>query len=566
MTQGASLAVRLGHASLTGPRSRNEDFCGAATPEGAELDDKGLLAALADGVGGHADGREAAEHSVRSLLSDYYATPATWSVPQALEKVISAANRWLVAQSARRADTAGMATTLSAIVLRGRRYTIAHVGDSRIYRLREGTLARLTTDHVWEHPELSTVLSRALGLDRHLAIDFSDGELQEGDVFLLCSDGVWANLRDARLGDILQAHDDPQEAAFALADSAVRGGGKDNASAVVLRVDRLPADRLRDQLARLTALPLPPALKAGEDIDGLAVQDVIHRSRITLLYRVRDASGRDYVLKTLQPTADEQDAAALAHEEWLAHRVQDAAFPQVVPWPDRAHLYYLMSWHEGETLAQRLARGHRFTPTEIADLGERLARAVAVLHRLAIVHRDIKPANLHLGKDGRLRLLDLGVAASDGQDLGEALGEINNPGTPSYMAPELFAGEAASESSDLYACGVTLYELATRKYPFGEIEPFQSPRFGDPVPPTRYRPDLPEWLESILLKAVARDKRERFETAEELLLALERGARRPLQVPRRRPLAVRDPQLALKLIAAASLLANVVLLICLLVR
>ena len=72
------LQASLGYSSLTGPRPRNEDFCGAATPEGPELDAKGILAVVADGVGGHANGREASEYTVRGLLSDYYATPDTW--------------------------------------------------------------------------------------------------------------------------------------------------------------------------------------------------------------------------------------------------------------------------------------------------------------------------------------------------------------------------------------------------------------------------------------------------------------------------------------------------------
>lgn len=562
------LIAQLGHASLTGPRARNEDFVGAVTPEGTELENKGLLAVIADGVGGHADGREAAEFTVRSLLCDYYATPDTWAIPHALDKVIGAANRWLVAQAAKRSQTAGMATTLSAIVVRGRRWITAHVGDSRIYLLRDGGLRRLTQDHVWEHPELKTVLSRAVGLDNKLAIDFGEGDLAAGDVIVMVTDGIWATLRDARIQAIVEQHDDAQEAAFALAEAAVNGGSQDNSSALVLRIDQLPADTLRDSLARIRALPLPPVLKPGQVLDGLTVLDVLHDSRVTLLYRVRSAAGDVRVLKTLHQGADEHDAAALAHEEWLARRVTDAAFPDVIPWPERSHLYYLMSWHEGESLKQRLARGHRFSPAEIADLGQRLLKGISALHRLAIIHRDIKPDNLHLGVDGRLRILDLGVAASDGQGEGERFGEINNPGTPSYMAPELFGQGGvrarASESSDLYAAGVTLYELATRKYPYGEIEPFQRPRFGDPVPPTRFRPDIPEWLESVLLKAVGREPERRFETAEEFLVALDRGALRPLQVARKRPLLERDREFALKLVCALSLLLNALLLIYLL--
>lgn len=90
-----------------------------------------------------------------------------------------------------------------------------------------------------------------------------------------------------------------------------------------------------------------------------------------------------------------------------------------------------------------------------------------------------------------------------------------NPGTPSFMAPELLSGVPASVEHDLYAVGVTLYHLLTRKYPYGEIEPFQHPKFGEPVVPTRWRPEIPAWVENILLKAVALDPAQRFETAEE---------------------------------------------------
>src|SRR5574343_1201885 len=121
------LSVRIGYSSLTGPRPRNEDFCGSVTPEGTELENKGLMLAVADGVGGHANGREASEYTVRGLLSDYYATPDTWAVNKSLDTVLGALNRWLVAHAARTRETAGMATTLSALVLRGRRYYLAHV-------------------------------------------------------------------------------------------------------------------------------------------------------------------------------------------------------------------------------------------------------------------------------------------------------------------------------------------------------------------------------------------------------------------------------------------------------
>ncbi len=555
------LDTAIGSCSLTGPRERNEDFCGIATPVGAELSGKGILAAVADGLGGHANGREASEATVRGLLADYYATPDTWGVTQSLDRVLTTLNRWLLGYAAQRAENQGMATTLSALVLRGRRYVTAHVGHTRIYLLRDGSLKQLTDDHVWDHPELRHVLRRAVGLDQYLAVDYGEGELRAGDCFLLVSDGIWGVLDDATLKHELLTQSHAETAASAIASRALSRGSQDNATAVVVQVKNLPDDTFEDTFSSARQLPLPPVLKAGQRIDGLEVEALLHASRVTLLYRVREprtdqGGNAQWVLKTLRPEMnDAESVAALVHEEWLAGRVTVGPFPHIVHYPPRTHLYYLMSWHNGATLQARLGAGHRFSVTEIADIGIHLLKGVGALHRLAIVHRDIKPDNLHQGSDGKLRILDLGVAASDGA----AFREINNPGTPSFMAPELFAGSACSVSSDLYAAGVTLYHLLTGKYPYGEVEPFQHPKFGAPVPPTRYRPDVPAWLEAILLKACAKDPGQRFETAEEFLLALERGETRPLNMPRRQPLLLRNVNTTLKVLLVLSLLVNLVL-------
>ena len=558
--QPGGLRLAVGHASQQGPRPRNEDFAGAVTPEGEDLESKGVLLVVADGVGGHARGREAAEYTVRSLLADYYATPDTWSVAKSLDTVLVAVNRWLVSQARQLRESAGMATTLTAVVLRGARHHVAHVGDSRAYLWREGVLTRLTEDHTWDHPEFTNVLRRAVGLDTHLQPDHADGELRAGDRFVLVTDGVWGVLNDAAIAERIAADEDPDRVASALVMAALARGGMDNATALVACVEAVPAGQLRDSLESMRRLPVPPRLLPGHEIDGLRVQALLHESRVTLLYRVVPIDGPDtgsLVLKTLRPeAADDEAVDALVHEEWLARRATAPCFPQVIGHPAREHLYYLMTWHEGGTLAAKLARGHRFAPHEVVDIGIRLLRGLGWLHRLGVVHRDIKPDNLHEDTHGHLRILDLGVAASDGS----TFREINNPGTPSYMAPELFEGKPADVASDLYACGVTLYELLTRKYPYGEIEPFQTPVFRVPAPPTRHRPDTPAWLENVLLKACARDPAARFETTEEFLLALEQGSHRPLTAPRPLPLLQRHPARSVKVIAALSLVANVVLL------
>lgn len=555
------LKFSLGQATETGPRARNEDFCGAVTPLAETLAAKGALFAVADGVSGGAGGREAAELTVRGLLSDYYATPDTWEVTVALDKVIEPLNRWVVAQGAANRDLAGMASTLSLLVLRGTRYILGHVGDTRIYRLRGNDMAQLTTDHVWDRPDMRHVLKRAIGLDAHVAMDYSEGATQVGDVFLLASDGVWEVLGDLGIHQTLLLHREyPQRIAEELVRKALAAGGQDNATAMAVRVEELPSEDLGDLLAEGRQLrPPSKKLAPGMLLDDFEIVETLHESRATLVYLARHlTTGQLAVLKTLQPVLadDPISCNGLLQEEWLAKRVVAHYFPQVLPCPARSQLYYAMTWHKGESLDKKLDHGHYFTAVEVTGIGIRLLKGLAALHRLNILHRDIKPDNLHLGDDDRLRILDMGVAVSIG--LGQ---EVVAPsaGTPSFLAPELFADAAPSVTSDLYSAGVTLYHLLTRHYPYGEIEPFQHPRFGEPIPPTRYRPDLPGWLENILLKACARDPQARFETAEEFLLALERGEHQPILPPPRMPLAQRNPVLLWQAIAALSLIVNLLL-------
>ena len=554
------LQISVGQSTQTGARPRNEDYCGIVTPQDNQLSTKGAVLAIADGVSGNEGGREAAEYTVRGVLSDYYATPETWEVPHALDKVLVAINRWLLAQSVSHRELAGMAATLSMLVLRGNRFYLAHVGDTRIYRLRDQLLEQLTTDHVWDRPDMKHVLKRAIGLDQHLVMDYSEGELRIGDVYLLVTDGVWEPLGHKTMHGILHLHLDPLRAAEELTQAALARGGQDNATALVVRIDGIADENLRDWLAEGRDLALPPLLKIGQHIDEFEVLDILHESRVTLLYKVRHTiSNQVLVLKTLQPSMrdDPISCAGLLAEEWLGKRVLAHYFAQVIPLSaeKRHYLYYVMSYHEGATLQQKLEHGQHFTIADITQIGIRLAKGLSALHRLDIIHRDIKPANLHSGADGKLRILDLGVA----HNTGIMEGVFGNAGTPSFMAPELFNGEPATLQSDLYSSGVSLYYLLTRHYPYGEIEPFQHPKFGDPIPPTRYRPDIPQWLENILLKAVARDKKNRFETSDEFLVALEHGELKPILAPYRTPLVGRNPLLLWQSIALISIILNILL-------
>ncbi|HHS7810583.1 bifunctional protein-serine/threonine kinase/phosphatase [Pseudomonas putida] len=549
------LQLSFAQASATGPRAENQDALRLVTPAPALAASKGYLVAIADGVSQCADGGLAARSTLQALALDYYATPQTWSVAQALDRLLLAQNRWLQANGGGQP----LLTTVSALVLRGRRFTLAHVGDCRVYRWQADALQRISQDHVWEQPGMQHVLKRALGLDQHLVLDFLDGELREGECFVLLSDGVWSSLGDTAIAAILRDQPDLDSAAHTLVNAAHLAGSQDNASALLVRVDALGEANIGDALIHLQQWPLPPALKTGQMFEGWQVQGVVAQSQQSLLYRVLDGQGRGWLLKTLPARLadDPQAGQALLSEEWFLKRVAGRHFPEVHAGTQRQHLYYVMREYSGMTLAQLFQHSNPLPLAQWQEIAERLLRAVGLLHRRQILHRDIKPENLHLGDDGELRLLDFGLAYCPGLS---ADAPSTLPGTPSFIAPEAFRGEPPSAQQDLYAVGVTLFFLLTGHFPYGEVEAFQRPRFGLPVSAGRYRPDVPEWIAQSLERGVAADPQQRFETAEEWLLVLEKGERRSLSV-RPRPLLEREPLTVWRTVALLALLGNLVLLV-----
>ncbi|MGA9700583.1 protein kinase domain-containing protein [Pseudomonas sp.] len=549
-----SLQLSIAHASAIGPREENQDALRVVTPVAELAASKGYLCAIADGVSQCADGGLAARSTLQALALDYYATPQTWGVAQALERLLLAQNRWLQANGGGQP----LLTTLSALVFRGQRFTLAHVGDCRVYRWLDGELQRITEDHVWEQPGMQHVLKRALGLDQHLVMDFLEGQLREGESFLLLSDGVWATLGDHSIRTILREQFDLDLAVNTLVNAAHLAGSQDNASALLVRIDRLGAATLGDALVQLQQWPLPPPLRAGQPFEGWQVERLLAHSRQSLLYRVRDAQQQPWLLKTLPLSRDDDSEAgqALLSEEWFLRRVAGRAFPEVHAAGGRQHLYYVMREYPGKTLAELFQQQGPLPLAQWQSVAERLLRAVGMLHRRQILHRDIKPENLLLGDDTELRVLDFGLAYCPGlsQDRAHEL-----PGTPSFIAPEAFNGERPTPQQDLYSVGVTLYYLLTGHYPYGEIEAFQRPRFGQPISASRYRPDLPDWLPLSLERAVATQPAHRFETAEEWLLVLEQADRQALSM-RAKPLLEREPLKVWRTLGLLSMLLNLVLL------
>ena len=569
-----SFDVDIGHTSASGVRERNEDFA-AAVRAGAQEPGRGLIAAVADGVSAGGLGREAAQTTVMSLVQDFHAAPATWETTVVLDRLIGAQNAWLADHNRRRGgpggDRASGLTTLTALALQGHTWTVAHIGDTRAWLLRAGELQQLTQDHAIDHPDFRSQLTRAVGLDLAVRADYLQGELQTGDIFMLTTDGVHGVLRPEQIRGLLAATP-AQIASEAIVKAALEAGSQDNVTALVMQVLGLEPVRLQDTLLQARQLPVPPRMRPGDVLDGWSITALVADTGVHRLYQARDPASRELVaIKTLHESraSDREEQAMLAHEAWLGLQVTDSGAPGFVRVRQvraPSAFYTVFDWHSGHTLEQLLAeQARRFAIPEVVQGGLAVCRALGRLHRIGVIHRDIKPGNLHLGEDGQWRVLDLGVAVSGREP---ASTRTLHAGTPSYMNPEQWEGaegRPADAGSDLFALGVTLYQWLTGRLPHGEIEPWQTARFRrDPVAPSRLRPEVPIWLDHVVMKAIARDPRQRFETAEEFALALERGASRPLNAPASTPLVRRDPAWAWKVTCVISLGFNLMLVIWLL--
>ena len=546
MRDAGELVVAAGFASLKGPRAENQDFGGVHLGSALQRTRRGVIAAIADGVSSGKQGRVAAELAVRALVEGFYQLPDTQGPARGMQAPLVAYNRWLHAQG-KGATMTNSATTLTALALRGRRAHLVHVGDSRAWRFADGRLTCLTTDHTRPEPDMRHVLIRALGIEADLRLDHATIELAARDRLLLTTDGVHGVLSPAKIAAILAREESVEATAQDMVEAALAAGGRDNASAVVVDIVRLPEPDHEGILAGLAGLPavVPPG--PGESIDGFAVEQALSEGRYAVLRVAIDSEtgdtkdGARVVLKFPRPGAlsDRAMRLAFAREMLIAQRVSSpfvlAAHP-VRPERQTA-LYGVMPLLRGETMAARIAARPPGLKMGI-EQAIRLTRAVAALHRLEVIHRDIKPDNVMLTQDGGLKLIDLGVARLPRVEdfLGDEI-----PGSPGFMAPEQFDGNAGDALTDQFALGVTLFVWFTGRMPFGEQEAFQRPRFGVPPRLSGFRPDVPSWLDDAIRTAIQPDPSQRFDDVIGLLRALEGGG--PLRVTsrRRRPLVERNP-------------------------
>lgn len=404
-----------------------------------------------------------------------------------------AINSWIAAQGRVDPQLLGMGATFTALIILRRTAYVIHVGDTRLYRLNGDGLELLTNDHTIGRGDFAHALHRAVGFEDTIRFDHTAHGLNSHDRFLLCTDGVHGFLRDSDLRELLGERASPQETARKILAAALDAGSTDNATALVVDIVDLPPAVESEIAGTIAGLPIQKLPEPGMVLDDFQIEEIISDCHYSRLMRAIDQkNGKILVLKFPHPRVADDASYRLAfiNEAWVSARVRSPFIGEIIELaPGRqSRLYSAMPFYDGETLEARLRRAPKLSVEEGVPIAMRLARAIASLHRSGIIHRDIKPDNVILLKNGGLRLVDLGVCRAPHL---EDFPEQEIPGTPSYMAPELFAGAAGDELSDLYALGVTIYRAFSGGYPYGEIEPFTKPRFGKPQPLTAKRPDLP---------------------------------------------------------------------------
>ncbi|MFZ5722553.1 MAG: protein kinase domain-containing protein [Pseudomonadota bacterium] len=563
-------AIRLGQRSLRGLRSENQDACGARVPFGTALARKGIACAVADGVSAAESGRIAAETSVQNFLGDYYATPDEWGVRRAGGQVLDALNRWLLGQGLQVRDTRrGHVTTFTGCVFLGRQLHVFHVGDSRLYRLRAGRLDRITRDHRVLLDDGKPVLSRALGLDHSIDIDYSALPLEAGDTWLLTTDGVHDFLADDRLRSLLQADADPEAVCTAVIDAAAAAGSDDNLSCVIVRIDTLPDAAVDELVDTWDALRIPPLLSPGQKLDGLRVEKVLAESPRSQAYRVRDEqSGALYVMKTPSPRCEDIELVRreYATETWVLRRVRHPRLPRVAEPPQpRSALYVLTEPVDGRSLRGWMKQFPQAPVTDAIQLVRQLATGLRALHRRDVVHRDVRPENILVDGNGQATLIDLGqcrVAGLADRQLDGCVGALE------YAAPEnTLNPRAVGERADQFSLAAMLYEMLAGRLPWsGRLaDAHLQQRFERLawVPASQYNPLVPTWLDNVLRRALDPEPAMRYGDIAEFSDALLRPAG---DTAVHKPLLVRNPLRVWQGIALLLLLSQTVTLALLFMR
>lgn len=562
----AGIEVSIGQHSIAGRKERNDDSYGVVVPKPPLLESKGVAMAIADGMSSSEGAKAASETCMRSFLEDYYATHESWAVKTSVGRVLTALNRWLYSQSqAQYGSENALVSTFSGLVLKAGTAYVFHAGDTRIALVRAGRLDSLTQSHRIQFGRDRESLTRAMGQQPDLVVDYREVPLEDGDILVFSSDGVHDFVPDARLLDLLEATGgDLNAAAVAAVAAATEAGSPDNLTCQIVRVDCAGKLDPYAHARRLAALPFPPDLAPGMSFEGYRILRELHASNRSQVYLAEDqASGARVVLKTpsVNFEDDERYIRQFVREEWVGQLISSPHVLKALTTPrPRRFLYTLTEYVEGETLADWMKRNPRPRLDEVRAILEQIVKGLRSFHRNDILHQDLKPGNVMIDRSGTVKIIDFGSVRVAG------LEELHGPGalpallgTRDYTAPEYLRGEPPTPRSDQYSLGVIAYEMLTGFLPYGRG--FSQPKDiakARYVPSQQRNPDIPPWMDLALARAVALNPAERHEALSAFVTDLLKPNESFVH-QRKKALFEKNPVLVIRIALLISLIANVIL-------
>ncbi|MDN3638815.1 bifunctional protein-serine/threonine kinase/phosphatase [Simiduia curdlanivorans] len=531
------LRVTIGQYSCAGKKSVNQDFYGALTPNQPQLTAKGIAVALADGISSSNVSQIASETAVKMFLQDYYSTPDAWSVRKSGQRVLEAVNSWLYAQTQqcefRFNRDKGYICTFSGMVFKSHQVHIFHAGDSRIYRLAGKQLEQLSTDHRRIVSSEVSYLTHGLGIDKRLDFSYQCQPLNQGDMFLLATDGVYEWLtNDAIARGISEAltaqQDDLDSVAKALVEQALRAGSLDNLTLQIILVKQLPDPSLQELHAHANHLAPAPSLQPRMQFDGYKILREIYISSRSHVYLAEDLDTKEKVALKI-PSAEMRNNEAYLEaffmEEWIANRLNNAhVLKAVKPTRQRHYRYTVTEYLEGKTLAQWIIDNPKPSIGSVRAIVRQIAKGLQAFHRQEMVHQDLRPYNVMIDEVGVVKIIDFGATKVAG--ITEITGVDDGiVGTAQYTAPEYFLGLPGTSRSDIFSLGVITYQMLCGELPYGigvsKARSLREQRRLSYRPMHRQDASLPEWLDYAISKAVHVNPQKRYQDVAEFVYELE---------------------------------------------
>jgi len=507
------------------------------------------IAIVCDGVGSANEGAEAAKRTVTYLINNFKIRPKTWSIEKSIKSFIKSINTILYQESQTNYESSELITTLCLVVIQGNRLYGANVGDSRVYIYRDNKLNQLSHDHSMNEAGYEHVLTQAIGIDKDVQPYYFENMIQKDDKILLCSDGLYNTLNEDM---IIQNINKNAHAMVKKASKTTQDNLHDDTTAVL--IDIIKTDEL--SILKQQQLPIPKALTKNQNIDGYTlIKPLIQNKRTWLVYK----KTKHYVMKfaPIEAIDDETVLDLFVKEAWNAKRLKTDFFPKAVIPKTRTQRYYVMQLFHGDNLDKYLKNRHLSIDDSVM-LAKALLKMSQYLLKYDLVHGDIKPNNIMISKDEdeniSYKIIDFG-------NITEIFSLNSTAGTSSFISPERFQGESINESSEIFSIGVTLYLALTRKYPYGEIEPFQHPTFKEAKKPGFYNKNIPQWLESVILRSISIDKDQRYHHYSEMIYELKNPQKVKPFFPKNTTIIEKSPLLFYRTAFTIMFILNILLLL-----